>query len=277
MSQDRHDDDVIVISDEDIRYETEDENDAAGPADASALGDLDANDQATQAVPSQAGRFGTMTAASDAASSGDVETDTGTHPVTEPVTPAGSSYGDSADTTGYYGPTAADLAAAEAEADAGLAAAAAADDADDDAAADDAVDDADPADPVASVDATAGSNGAGSVNGNGLESAIAMPAADASVTPTPATPATPVTSEAAPDSSWPQIQSLFVDDPHAAVRQAADVAGGALAALVAAARNREQTLRDSWRSDSTGTEELRTALRDYRDLAGRLSALSRDL
>jgi hypothetical protein len=271
MSQDRHDDDVIVISDEDIRY------DAAGPADASALGDLDANDQATQAVPSQAGRFGTMTAASDAASSGDVETDTGTHPVTEPVTPAGSSYGDSADTTGYYGPTAADLAAAEAEADAGLAAAAAADDADDDAADDDAVDDADPADPVASVDATAGSNGAGSVNGNGLESAIAMPAADASVTPTPATPATPVTSEAAPDSSWPQIQSLFVDDPHAAVRQAADVAGGALAALVAAARNREQTLRDSWRSDSTGTEELRTALRDYRDLAGRLSALSRDL
>jgi hypothetical protein len=55
------------------------------------------------------------------------------------------------------------------------------------------------------------------------------------------------------------------------------VAGGALAALVAAARNREQTLRDSWRSDSTGTEELRTALRDYRDLAGRLSALSSDL
>ena len=260
MSQDRHDDDVIVISDEDIRYDTEDENDAADPADASGLADLAANDQATQAVPSQTGRFGTMTAAGDA-TSGDVESETSTHPVTEPVTPAASSYGDRADTPAYSGLTAADPDD---------------EDADDEDDADDAdqLDDADPADLAASVDATASSNGMGSVHGNGTGPAIPMPAADAASTPTPATPAA---SEAAPDSSWPQIQSLFVDDPHAAVRQAADVAGGALAALVAAARNREQTLRDSWQADSTGTEELRTALRDYRDLAGRLSALSKDL
>jgi hypothetical protein len=79
------------------------------------------------------------------------------------------------------------------------------------------------------------------------------------------------------DSSWPQIQSLFVDDPHSAVRQAADVAGGAVAALTAAARNREESLRDSWQADSTGTEELRVALREYRELAGRLSALAQEL
>ncbi len=203
MSSDRHDDDVIVISDEDVRYETQDENDAADPAGASAHDDLAANDQATQAVPSETGRFGTMTAAGDDATPGDADTDTGTHPVTEPVTPAASS---------------------------------------------------------------------------GTGSAIPMPGADAPSTATPAaSEATPAASEAAPDSSWPQIQSLFVDDPHGAVRQAADVAGGALAALVAAASNREQTLRDSWQGDSTGTEELRTALRDYRDLAARLSALSKDL
>ena len=268
MTPDRDDDDVIVISDEDIRYDTEDENDAADPADASALADLAANDQATQAVPSQAGRFGTVTAASDDATSGDVETETSTHPVTEPVTPATSSYGDSADTPGYSGLTAADP---DDE-----------DDADDADLVDD-VDDADPADLAASDDATASSTGMGRLNGNGTGSAIPMPGADAPSSPALATPATPApaaapaVSEAAPDSSWPQIQSLFVDDPHAAVRQAADVAGGALAALVAAARNREQTLRDSWQADSTGTEELRTALRDYRDLAGRLSALSKDL
>jgi hypothetical protein len=265
MSQDRHDDDVIVISEEDVSYDTEDENDAADPADASAHDDLAANDQATQAVPSETGRFGTMTAAGDAATPGDVDTDPDTHPVTEPVTPASSSYGDSAYTPGYSGLTPADAA-----------------------------DPADPADPAASVDDTTSTSGTGSLNGSGTGtgSAIPMPGADAPSAATPATPVTPVTpaipvtpvtpatpaaSEAAPDSNWPQIQSLFVDDPQAAVRQAADVAGGALAALVAAANNREQTLRDSWQGDSTGTEELRTALRDYRDLAGRLSALSKDL
>jgi len=260
MSQDRHDDDVIVISEEDVSYDTEDESDAADPADASAHDDLAANDQATQAVPSETGRFGTMTAAGDDATPGDVDADPGTHPVTEPVTRPTSLYGDSAHTPGYSGLAAADPA--------------------------DLADPADPADlagPAASVDDTASTSGTASLNGSGTGSAIPMPGADAPSAATPVTPVTfvtpvtPAASEAAPESNWPQIQSLFVDDPHAAVRQAADVAGGALAALVAAANNREQTLRDSWQGDSTGTEELRTALRDYRDLAGRLSALSKDL
>lgn len=74
--------------------------------------------------------------------------------------------------------------------------------------------------------------------------------------------------------NWPQIQALFVDDPRSAVRQAADVMTGAMTALVAAARNREQALQDTWQPDSTGTEELRTALREYRDLSARISELA---
>jgi hypothetical protein len=91
--------------------------------------------------------------------------------------------------------------------------------------------------------------------------------------------ASPAAASPAPaaNENWPQIQALFVDDPHSAVRQAADVASGAAAALVAAVKNREQTLRDGWQADATGTEELRTALREYRQLASRLSTWSRGL
>ena len=109
----------------------------------------------------------------------------------------------------------------------------------------------------------------------GASAAPAAAATSAGATNAGATAA--ATSGTTSDSNWPQIQSLFVDDPRAAVQQAADVAGGALAALVAAANNREQTLRDHWQGGSAGTEDLRTALRDYRDLAGRLATLSRDL
>jgi len=256
MSDDRKDDDVIVISEEDVSYETPEGDDTVDPAESSArsgafargdsladgdrlagdrAGDddeLTADDQATDDAHTAAGRFGPATP-------GDAAADTDDHPVTEPVTPTGSRFG----------------TAAEADAQPGLVT--------------DAAD-------VNDANGTADVNGTG-VNGNGSGSAIPMPAA-ASTAATPATaPVTPVTSSATPDADWPQIQSLFVDDPQAAVKQAADVAGGALAALVAAANNREQTLRDSWQGDSTGTEDLRTALREYRELAGRLSTVSKDL
>lgn len=105
-------------------------------------------------------------------------------------------------------------------------------------------------------------------------------AADATVPDTPAPAAaaadTPVRGALAPENgdAWPQIQALFVDDPRAAVRQAADAARGSLAALVAAARNREQAL-GGW--EDGGTEELRGALREFRDLASRAGAIAREL
>lgn len=79
------------------------------------------------------------------------------------------------------------------------------------------------------------------------------------------------------DDPWPGIQARFVDDPRSAVEQAAEVTTGALTALMASARNREQSLRDGWQANATGTEELRTSLRDYRELAQRLSGLASQL
>jgi hypothetical protein len=279
MPNDHSDDDVIVISEDEARYETPEEHAAADPADGD---ELAANDEATSTVPSEAGRYGSMTSPEEAAASGtvaygtvvsdsdlsdsdlsdsdlsdtdasdldasgiDADADPDTHPVTEPVTLA-SSDDTSAEAPGYLGTTAADRADA------------------------------------AAADTPANGASVDTVNGNGP--AIPMPGSSATSASSAAqeASATPVASggsavgDAAPDSSWPQIQSLFVDDPHAAVQQAADVAGGALAALVAAANNREQTLRDSWQGDAIGTEDLRTALRDYRDLAGRLSTVAKDL
>ena len=260
MSNDHSDDDVIVISEDEARYETRDERDENAAADPADADELAANDEATSAVPSEAGRYGSMSSPEEAAASGtvaygtavsdsdlsdlddsdhdasgvDADADPDTHPVTEPVTLA-SSDETSADAPGSLGATATDRA---------------------DSAAGDT-----PA------------NGTVNGTGNGTGSAIPMPGSSA----VPAASATPAASGAAPDSNWPQIQALFVDDPLAAVQQAADVVGGALAALTAAANNREQTLRGGWEGAGTGTEDLRTALREYRDLAGRLSTLAQDL
>jgi hypothetical protein len=80
-----------------------------------------------------------------------------------------------------------------------------------------------------------------------------------------------------PDENWPEIQAMFVDDPRSAVERAAEVTGGALSALVTAAKDREQSLRQNWQADGTGTEELRTSLQHYRELANRLSRLGAEL
>jgi hypothetical protein len=217
MAHDHSDDDVIVISEDEARYETSDENAALDP-DGAAAGDEDdelaANDLDTRAVPSEAGRFGSMTSPGDAAAAEADDTDPDGHPATEPVAPVG----------------------------------------------------------IVNGTGTGTANGGGIVNGGG--SAISMPDSGASAA---ASATSPGTGAAASDGNWPQIQALFVDDPLAAVQQAADVVGGAMAALTAAANNREQTLRGGWQGDGTGTEELRTALREYRDLAGRLSTLAHDL
>ena len=85
----------------------------------------------------------------------------------------------------------------------------------------------------------------------------------------------PGTPEPASDSPWPGIQSMFVDDPRRAVEQAAKVTSTALADLITAAKEQERTLRSDWQPDRTGTEELRVALRGYRDLAGRIATLTR--
>jgi hypothetical protein len=308
MFNNRKDDDVIVISEEDVTYENADEN--GDPADAAAStvrddaarDDLAADDESSR--PSGTGRLseaatpgeaaartadGTAAAGTTAAGRfGSVRdgADPESVPVDDPAGADGPPFGDQAVTPGESGFTAADDAREAHD-----------DEAHDDTVVADSpsrVTDDGPADRTGNVFGSAPAsgtvNGGSTVNGGGTGSAIPMSGAtptDTAATPagtatpadtaTPVTPAAPVTTPAEVDSQWPQIQSLFVDDPQSAVRQAADVTEGAVAALVAAAKNREQTMRDAWQSDSTGTEDLRTALRGYRDLAGRLSALAQEL
>jgi hypothetical protein len=116
-------------------------------------------------------------------------------------------------------------------------------------------------------------------------SAAATPteATSAAAAPADATSAAGTSSGAVPEgvvqasANWPEIQATFVDDPRRAVQQAAEVTGAALSAVVAAAQEREQALRQGWQADGAGTEELRTTLQHYRELSTRLVALSQGL
>jgi hypothetical protein len=65
---------------------------------------------------------------------------------------------------------------------------------------------------------------------------------------------------------WNQIRATFVDDPRGSVTQAADMVDEAIEAFTAAARKRQAWLASSWQGRDAGTEELRTALQDYRAL-----------
>ncbi|WP_412080477.1 hypothetical protein [Streptomyces sp. SCL15-6] len=68
----------------------------------------------------------------------------------------------------------------------------------------------------------------------------------------------------------------FVDAPRASVEEADRVLEELAARFTDAVANRRRTLRTSWqageqtRATSTDTEQLRLALRDYRELADRL-------
>jgi hypothetical protein len=69
----------------------------------------------------------------------------------------------------------------------------------------------------------------------------------------------------------------FVDEPRASVEEADRVLEEIAARLADAVAHRRRTLRTSWqdgaeatRATSTDTEQLRLALRDYRELADRL-------
>jgi hypothetical protein len=69
-----------------------------------------------------------------------------------------------------------------------------------------------------------------------------------------------------PGQSWSQIQATFVDDPRGSVTQAAGMVDEAIEAFIVAARKRQAWLASSWQGPEAGTEELRTALQDYRAL-----------
>jgi hypothetical protein len=80
-----------------------------------------------------------------------------------------------------------------------------------------------------------------------------------------------------PDSSgireqWLRVQAQFVDDPRAAVSEAATIITDVAARLETAVRERQQTLRARWDGNSQAdTEALRVTMQQYRHLLERLA------
>ena len=72
---------------------------------------------------------------------------------------------------------------------------------------------------------------------------------------------------------WPAIQAMFVDDPKGSVQRAAAAADEVAKAFVASLQREQTALRAAWEKDTT-TEDLRTALQQYRAFCGRLEGLA---
>ncbi|MFB9626473.1 hypothetical protein [Nonomuraea helvata] len=74
---------------------------------------------------------------------------------------------------------------------------------------------------------------------------------------------------------WRELQTAFVDDPGEAVRRADGLVGEVVEALTNSLTSRTDSLRDRWKdADSTDTEQLRLALREYRSVLESLLTLS---
>jgi len=72
---------------------------------------------------------------------------------------------------------------------------------------------------------------------------------------------------------WSEILVAFVDDPRASVKMAANAVDEAIDEFVTSVRARQRGLAATWQSDGADTEQLRTALREYRKLGQRVQQL----
>ena len=77
------------------------------------------------------------------------------------------------------------------------------------------------------------------------------------------------------EQQWPAIQAMFVDDPKGSVQRAAAAADEVAKAFVASLQREQAALRASWENGAdTSTEDLRTALQQYRAFCSRLEGLA---
>ncbi len=78
---------------------------------------------------------------------------------------------------------------------------------------------------------------------------------------------------------WRNIQATFVDDPSGAVRLAAEAADAALSALVGSLQERQSALLNTTgdMASAHDTEQLRTALQEYRVFCHDIEAIGRRL
>jgi hypothetical protein len=72
--------------------------------------------------------------------------------------------------------------------------------------------------------------------------------------------------------NWHEVVASFIDDPRGSVQAAAALAETEIAAYISALNQREEALRLAWQSEADpSTEDLRIALRDYRELCRQLA------
>ncbi len=68
---------------------------------------------------------------------------------------------------------------------------------------------------------------------------------------------------------------MFVDDPRSSVEVAASLVDDSIQALVASVKDQQDSLLSAWNGEDAGTEELRTAVQNYRAFWNRLENFSR--
>ncbi|HEX3747755.1 MAG TPA: hypothetical protein VHW09_27655 [Bryobacteraceae bacterium] len=75
-------------------------------------------------------------------------------------------------------------------------------------------------------------------------------------------------------SHWDPIQTAFVDDPRIAVKQADELVAAAMKRLAETFAEQRSRMEQQWdRGDQVSTEDLRLALRKYRNFFQRLIAV----
>ncbi|MEH0845421.1 hypothetical protein V6U81_23810, partial [Micromonospora sp. CPCC 205711] len=116
--------------------------------------------------------------------------------------------------------------------------------------------------------AAAAAAGAGAVGAGGVAAAAARPAG-ANVPTDAATLFEPAAAQDFRDR-WRDVQLRFVDDPRAAVGDAQSLIEEAIEALSAALSAQKQKLGGWQDAGSADTEQLRMAVRQYRDFLDRV-------
>lgn len=75
-------------------------------------------------------------------------------------------------------------------------------------------------------------------------------------------------------SDWLNIQSRFVDDPRAAVKEADELVAAVIKSITRSFADRQISLESQWDSgENTSTEDLRVAIKRYRSFFNRLLSL----
>lgn len=76
-------------------------------------------------------------------------------------------------------------------------------------------------------------------------------------------------------SHWLEIQSRFVDDPGASVKDADELVANVIKSITRSFADRRMSLENQWKSgeDNISTEDMRVAIKRYRSFFNRLLSL----